>query len=475
MSLEGSNNTDKDESKVDFVHVLPMEVIEEIFLYLSPRDLAACTSVSTAWRDAVNSNKVWGRLCDKNNWKDEFEPHFSHFSLAQNKFRRWVHSLDSFTPMCHKRMLYNKHSCLQRHWRHGKYRVEKISNGPVTYLQLFEPVTCDGRYLVVQDKGSKFSTAVTLQVWSLNGEPSKVCDLDLPRKVDAVESVAFDFGTIVVAQAWIIIVYRLKDKTFEKVFEKTDLADLEPKSRLPKDIKRMAPHLKVTQDYIICVPNFSHSTVDFIPIFFWDRITGELKHTLPFDSMYYQIANAVWFQDSCYLSLSNKKKKSYQVVQFGLKSAAWEAFSHSVDFEVEEVVVGDSYVLAVTKTSNAAFREVFSRHETPSKELWLWDRQTGDVFKTLEAQGRGFQFVNDYLMYYDSSKVTVLNPKAPDMCSEFEVSGTISSIQAAKHPSIIAIIKTSCYIEVWDWGLGTRLYTITAETGYGSQLWCDDS
>jgi len=474
MTLVQNIPAGEDEKRVDFVQVLPVEVIEEIFMYLSPKDLASCTSVSSAWREAVNSNKVWGKLCEKNGWKDDFDPHFSHFFRAHKQFRRWGHSLDSNSPICQKRLLYNKHACLQSNWRYGKYVVHKISNPLQSCLQLFEPVSCDGRYLVMMEKGTKFSTTMTLGVWSLDGTPSQLCTLPLPSKVHAIESVAFDHGTIAVAQNWIVIVFRLENKTFKLAYEKRDLAHLEPTTRLPKDMKRMSPHLKITQEYVICVPNNSHSTVDFIPILFWDRVSGELKHSLSFDSMYHQISNAVWFKDSCYLSLNNKKKKSYQVVEFGVKTAAWEAFSQSVTSEVEQVVVGEQFVLAVTKTANNTFRDYFSRHEPPSRELWLWDRATGSALKTFDVQGKGFQFVDDYLMYFDSSKVTVMNPKAPDMCSEFEVSGTITSIRAAHHPSIIVIIKTSCYIEVWDWGLGSRLYTITAETGYGSQLWCDD-
>lgn len=158
--------------------------------------------------------------------------------------------------------------------------------------------------------------------------------------------------------------------------------------------------------------------------------------------MYYQISNAIWFKDSCYLSLNNKMEKSYQVVEFRVKSAVWEAFSQSVTMEVEQVVVGEQCVLAVTKSTNVVFRQFFSRHDSPKKELWLWDRATGSALKTFEAHGEGFQFVDDYLMYFDSSKVIVMNPKTPDLCSEFEVSGTISSIRAARQPSIIVIIKT---------------------------------
>lgn len=462
-----------DDSKpLDFVEVLPSEVTDEIFLYLEPKDLGSCTSVSTSWREAVNSNKIWAHFCNLNGWKDDFDPNFSHFYRAHRQFRKWTHSYDSFSPICQKRLLFNKHACLKSNWRYGKYVAHKIRINNQE-LQLFEPVTCDGRYLVMLEKSHR-SKDVKLVVWSLNGVPSKLCNLPLPHKVNAIDSVAFDHGTIAVAQSWLIVVYKLENDTFKKAFEKEDLLHLEPKANLPKEMKRITPHLKITEEFIICVPSHSHSTVDFIPIFFWDSESGELKHTLRFESMYNAISNAEWFGDSCYLSVANKKKKKYQIVEFNVKSAEWESFTQDVTVEIEKLAVSDQYILAITKATSPAPRPMLASRDPNCKELWFWDRATGSALKTIITQGKGFQFVDDFLMYFDSSRVTVMDPKSPGMCSEFEVTGTISSIRPSKQSSIMVIIKTGCYIEVWDWGLGTRLYTVTVETGYGSQLWCDD-
>lgn len=465
-----------DLNQTDFVQRFPREVSEEIFQYLSSKDLASCSAVSTAWREAINSNKVWGYLCDTKGFKDDFDPSFSHFCRAHKQFRKWAHSYDSFTPMCQKRLLYNKHSCLQKNWRCGKYVTHKVPNEVCqSFFQLFEPVSCDGRYLVMLEKPSKNSTTSTLGVWSLDGVPFKLCELSLAQKVDPVEAVAFDNGTIVVAQAWIIIVYHLKNSEFVNAYEIHDLRELEPKTNLPKEMKRMTPHLKVTQDFIICVPSHSHSTVDFVPIFFWDRATGQVKHKLFFESMYHIISNAEWFDDSCYLSVINKKKKSYHILEFSSSKATWEHFNETISMEIEQLAASKNYILAVTKSTNPSIRAYFSpRSEHLSRELWLWDRTTGSALRSLQAHGKSFQFIDDFLMFFDSSKVTVMNPKSPDITSEFEVSGTISSIKASCHPSIMVIIKTGCYIEVWDWGLGCRLYTVASEISYGSQLWCDD-
>lgn len=459
--------------RIDFVQVLPMELVEEILQYLSPKDLAAASAVNSAWREAVNSNKIWGQLCDQKGWKENFDPNFSHFYKAHKQFRKWAHSYDSFSPICEKRLLYNKHSCLLNNWRHGKFIVHKIQSSYKSLL-LYEPVTCDGRYLVVAEM-TKFSNNRTLAVWSLDGVPFQICNLTLPSSVKPVDSVAFDHGTIVFVQDWSIIVYKLVCFKFEFAYSLEDLKLLAPTSRLPHSMKQIVPFLKVTQDSIICIPSQSHSTVDFLPIFFWDRESGELKNKLNFESMYYQITSALWLGESCYLAVTNKKSKSYHIVEFGTKTASWEYFSQTVTNPIEQITGNDQYVLAVTKVSNCRAREFFStRSETNSKELWLFDRATGSCLKKFKANGKSFQFVDNYLMFFESALLTVLNPLDPNIRSEFEVSGTISSIKACQQPNVLVVIKTGCYIEVWDWGLGSRLYTVTAETGYGTDVWCDD-
>lgn len=470
--------SDDENIQIDFVQILPMELIEEIFQYLTPKDLAAVTAVSSSWREAVNSNKLWGRLCDLNGWKDDFDPNFSHFCKSHQQFRKWEHSYDTFSAICQKRLLFNKHSCLLKNWRCGKFVVHKIVTNWCSELRehqslyMFEPVTCDGHYIVIAEY-SKSSTAVA--VWSLNGVPFRLCDLYLPNPVKPVDALTFDHNTIVFIQDWIIVVYKLFQYKFELAYLIEDLKPLAPVGRLSNSMKQLTPFLKVTQDTIVCVPSHSHSTVDFIPIFFWDRETGEVKHKLDFDSMYYQITSAIWLGESCYLAMSNKKIKSYQVVEFGVKTGTWEYFSQRVTGAIELITGNDKYILAVTKVSPSREDDFFFLSRSENKELCLWDRATGSSLKKFKVSGRGFQFVDDYLMFFESSLLTVMNPRDPNIIrSEFEVTGTISSIKACQHPSVLVVIKTGCNIEVWDWGVGSRLYTVTAETGYGSKIWCDN-
>uniref|UniRef100_A0A1B6EUN8 F-box domain-containing protein n=1 Tax=Cuerna arida TaxID=1464854 RepID=A0A1B6EUN8_9HEMI len=480
LDLEKTSLADErngeDHKKLDFVQILPVELIEEIFIYLNPKDLAACTAVSSSWREAVNSNKIWNFICEKRGWKDNFDLNTTHFYKSHRQFRKWSHSYDSFTPICQKRLLFNQHSCLQDNWRCGKYIKHKISGGANSWFDVLEPITCDGKYLVLLEK--KVNKSSNLGVWSLEGVPFKLCDLTLPDKVNDVETIAFDFDTIVIIQDWVIRVFHfnLYKNTFEEAFVKYELSDLIPtKKQLLKDAKKCSPYLKVTQEYIIFVPSFSHSTEEYVPIFFWDRKTGDLKHTLQFDSMYQKITSAIWFGDSCYLGLSNKKKKAHQIVEFSVKTAAWEAFSQSVIMEIEQIAVSNQYILAVTKKlpSPGGGRRYFSTRGEERKEIWLWDRATGSALKSFDAQGKGFQFVGDCLMFYDSAGVTVMNPKTPDIRSEFEINGTVVAIRGCCHSNLMLIMKSSCHMEIWDWSLGCRLYTINGETGLSSHLWCD--
>lgn len=48
---------------MDYISDLPIEVLEEIFLYLDREDLVRCSYVSLQWREVVNSNKIWAIQC----------------------------------------------------------------------------------------------------------------------------------------------------------------------------------------------------------------------------------------------------------------------------------------------------------------------------------------------------------------------------------------------------------------------------
>ncbi|ODQ66024.1 WD40 repeat-like protein [Nadsonia fulvescens var. elongata DSM 6958] len=58
-------------NSVDFLHEFPREVIELIFLKLTPQDLASCRQVCMSWKEVADSNAVWRNMFNKksSDWK----------------------------------------------------------------------------------------------------------------------------------------------------------------------------------------------------------------------------------------------------------------------------------------------------------------------------------------------------------------------------------------------------------------------
>ncbi|KAI9359259.1 F-box domain-containing protein [Zopfochytrium polystomum] len=60
--------------RLDFISILPPEVICHIMLLVSPLDLSLCGCVSRSWRVFARSNIVWREMC-RRRWSDkQFHP-----------------------------------------------------------------------------------------------------------------------------------------------------------------------------------------------------------------------------------------------------------------------------------------------------------------------------------------------------------------------------------------------------------------
>lgn len=58
----------------DFTRVLPSNLTERIFSFLSPQDLSRCAQVSSHWKTLSERDDVWKPKCLKLGWYLPYEP-----------------------------------------------------------------------------------------------------------------------------------------------------------------------------------------------------------------------------------------------------------------------------------------------------------------------------------------------------------------------------------------------------------------
>lgn len=463
--------SDQECVRLDFVKFLPYELLENIFSKLAPRDLAAAALVSTHWRAAVNSNIIWHRICNRRGWSENLDPAKSLFAKAHKQFRLRIDPKPTLTVLCPNQILFNKHSYILKHWSSGTYVCHRLPNNfdpqLSIHFQLYEPFVCNGKLLVTA-LNLIDGQETSLAVWDVIGVPFYLYKLSLPSSVRPLDALTFEYDTVVAAQDWVVIVFRVEGQNMTKAFEKNELHQLAPVNR-----QRMTPYLKVTMDFIVCVPNCAHSSS--LTIYFWNRVSGDLTHQLNLDSMYYEITSAVWFGESCYLAVTHKKMNKHKVIEFGTRTAAWEFFEQHVQESIEEIAVCNQYVLVASRTRADANRSDYDwviRSDRNIRQVTLWDRSSSAFVKKFTCQGRSYQFLNDHhIMYFNGAVLTIVNAEDTSIKNEILANGMISSISICPHTNLL-LIRTSTSIEVWNSKLGMRLYIIPADTGVGSQLWC---
>jgi adenosine deaminase len=60
-------------ARIDFT-LFPTELLFNVFEFLMPKDLLLCASVSKAWFQLANHDRLWKNICDRNwRWDQSFD------------------------------------------------------------------------------------------------------------------------------------------------------------------------------------------------------------------------------------------------------------------------------------------------------------------------------------------------------------------------------------------------------------------
>uniref|UniRef100_A0A1B6GL16 F-box domain-containing protein n=1 Tax=Cuerna arida TaxID=1464854 RepID=A0A1B6GL16_9HEMI len=106
------------------IQFLPIELIETVAVYLTPKDLAACCAVSHRMREIFDEDMLWRRHCNRElaeylkTTPCKLEPQFVS-PESENS---------TLSPVSYWRMAFMRENHLWNNWRQGKNKTEQIKN-----------------------------------------------------------------------------------------------------------------------------------------------------------------------------------------------------------------------------------------------------------------------------------------------------------------------------------------------------------
>ncbi|XP_060684947.1 F-box/WD repeat-containing protein 7-like [Hemiscyllium ocellatum] len=180
---------------IDFVLILPQELVERIFSYVSADDLSRMACCSKTWREFTNTDILWQPLCALQNWlnfdtdqqlfsKNPYS--YSPTGLTSPRYSSVTLSdFPSLSPTCRWKEIYIRACHLSQNWMLGRYTVLPLLRG---HQERVDCLDCDGKRLV---SGSSDKTARVWDLFTAN------CLHVLDSHTDAVTSVCIKDEVIV--------------------------------------------------------------------------------------------------------------------------------------------------------------------------------------------------------------------------------------------------------------------------------------
>ncbi|XP_038079396.1 F-box/WD repeat-containing protein 7-like [Patiria miniata] len=166
---------------LDIPGLLPEELTERIFRFLSAEDLCRAAACSRAWRERTNNDVLWHWLCKRRRWEryskvvdlsreTPFSPSFTDISHTTPTFHfENILTEPAFlSATCNWKQVYMRAWHLERNWCRGRYRVAPVMRG---HREKVTCLDCNGTVLV------SGSVDKTVRMWNLiSGKCTRVLD-----------------------------------------------------------------------------------------------------------------------------------------------------------------------------------------------------------------------------------------------------------------------------------------------------------
>ncbi|XP_034242122.1 uncharacterized protein LOC117645801 [Thrips palmi] len=109
---------------------LPPEILSMIFEYLPASDIANCSLVCLRWREEINRNELWRRLCLQRGWAevlDQPEVWSQTTSRVEPNFKAPEQKEGSrLVPLCSWHVDFLQCAHLYKNWRQGCYAIQNF-------------------------------------------------------------------------------------------------------------------------------------------------------------------------------------------------------------------------------------------------------------------------------------------------------------------------------------------------------------
>ncbi|XP_075236303.1 uncharacterized protein LOC142333211 isoform X2 [Lycorma delicatula] len=448
---------------MDFISIIPLEVLEEIFQYLSSKDLASCAAVSLRWREATNNNKLWNNLCTDligtgSPCLSDTESNFLNlkyqFGIPGNEPR--------LIPICESKLHYCQQKFLSYNWRRGRYVTHWFGKNikvpeSLTFAstdsneRLFYPIT------EVKNHGSAFC------VMRVDGKPTKVCELE--------HSLNQFINVVCVDEFAIAYVYDNKVKLATCIdgfrFRVTQELDIIPvEYELIKRNTRVVVQscikdhyfIKMNSDFIIAGESF------YINI--WCRKTGEKKGFVTSPIVNASFSSILLYKGFIYIATANNENKTYAIFEYDILDNKLNQIDNVQNF-VKKFIVNDGYLLVIMNLDvNRNDIVVYDRKNI--KRLWSISQDTSENWAVVEPQ---VLLLKNLIFYLEGYSIKIIGINDPNVKSEFQVTSTVFSMSNVRQN--LLIIKTRSEVEIWDWEKGIKLYTPCVECDDASKVFHD--
>ncbi|KAF6204360.1 hypothetical protein GE061_002701 [Apolygus lucorum] len=433
----------KNDPGMDFISNLPIELLEEIFLYLESDDLVKCSYVCLQWREVINSNKIWSLQCfkDRIQQKEYLQTSWSLISNPVKVYRDHVFDPEAtrLTIPCHWRSHYNRYKFLERNWRKGNYSLIRTKVNAQHYI---------GGLLISMDHNGL--TAYNIQNLK---NPMHIKKANASKDVDAVRVKG---NLLFYTQERNLVCMKRFNASFTKHYEITVPTYLKEHSnhRAPTE-STLA--LKITDKFLV-IQDLTNACF----LYFYDYKTGESLRKV---DLHTYTGNSCP-QFTCLEAFEDKVFVAYGLYQHYVM--IYDFKTDKVDVKVETSLRSSELVVS----KNFFCSKLVVNQLEKSCELHVWSVHNGEEVDLL-CTNRHLPVLltpDDKLIYSEHHTVYVRGLVNSNKDVEFTVEGRLQSMEPIW--GNLLVLNLGFSLQLWDLSSGQKLHTYLRDSI--EDMWVDD-
>lgn len=458
---------------------LPPEILSLIFEYLPEYDLVSCSSVCLQWREEINRNEIWKRLCLERGWAeilDQPEVWSQTTSRVEPNFQSpEVEEGSRLSPLCSWHVDFLQCSHLYKNWKHGNYAIQQFDEVVSEHLGHVLITSMDlNRLLVVlgDDTGN-------VTIWKQSKDKPVLLEHVPCFFSDAAVSEIFLEGTsFVVLQLGLLQVYHKNEG--DKYIMHYSKAMIPHTTELPP-LQSNEREESIDDWFVENVyeyfeeEEFRYARACQDPVVaFWGTVKsvevlslkpGEIVRSLKLPFENYKISDVALgsHASAIYIALENKVVGNV-ILEYSLDLDVCVKQLKDAS-TIMRIHVNHNFLVSVNRQG------IFT----------IWDCLKGEKYRVLPSLGLSFQgtslgLFGDSILYQSGNKIgSVLHSTGKIQFNEFEVIPSTKFL--TKGMGDLFILQNGKDIEVWSWIDKTMRYCIrdilAGDDRYAA--WCNDA